>query len=127
MVAGRKEGRGRNGRVYRYLFLASLAGERVFGGGVVTRVEGEDKVKGGGMHPYPQQARPKIPSSLNGPKKVTIATLCTLWTDTELTYCSSQNKVKVKVRNSNFAFLFNESTISIIFPYYCPKSKRGTI
>jgi hypothetical protein len=79
MIAGRKEGRGRHGRVYRYLFLASLAGEGVVGGGVVTRVEGEDKVKGDGMHPYPQQARPKIPSSLNVPKKVAIATLCTLW------------------------------------------------
>jgi hypothetical protein len=79
MVAGRKEGRGRYGRVqYRYLFLASLAGEVVDGGGVVTRVEGEDKVKGGGIYPYLQQARPKIPSSLNVPKKVTIATLCTL-------------------------------------------------
>jgi hypothetical protein len=53
----------------------------VVGGSVVSRVEGEDKVKEVGMHPYPQQARPKIPSSLNVPKKVTIATLCTLWTE----------------------------------------------
>jgi hypothetical protein len=48
------------------------------GGGKKTGMERVDRVKGGGLGPHPQQAGPKIPSSLNVSKKVAIASLCTL-------------------------------------------------
>jgi hypothetical protein len=41
-------------------YLASLAGERVHGGGDVTRVVRVDRVKGVGEHHHTQDAVPKI-------------------------------------------------------------------
>jgi hypothetical protein len=46
----------------------------VDGGGAVTRVEGVDRVKGDGRAlPQPQQAWPRIPSSLSACQKVAIS------------------------------------------------------
>jgi hypothetical protein len=56
------------------LYLANFAGEGEGATYTVTRVR-RNRGKVGGMHPHPQQAGPKIPSSLNVRKKVVISSL----------------------------------------------------
>jgi hypothetical protein len=56
------------------LYLANFAGEGE-GQTYSNSDEGVDRGKVGGLHPHPQQAGPKIPSSLNVRKKVVISSL----------------------------------------------------
>jgi hypothetical protein len=77
-------------REYRLLSLASPV--RGGGGSSVTRVEGIDIVKGVGVHPHPQQAGPKTPSSLNVREKMGLQSVVLATTDSFNFYLGERSK-----------------------------------